>query len=111
VYVSDVRLDVADGTADHILEDQIINGNWKYFSEATLQFRDAGANALTGLNLAFAQMIAQNSNDPTITKQLPGVVSTTAWSNNFPNPRVVSGGVSNFTRGGDTCAPGIFSLF
>jgi hypothetical protein len=111
VYVSNVALDVADGSADHILEDQIINGNWKYFSEATLQFRDAGANALTGLNLAFAQMIAQNSNDPTITKQLPGVVSTTAWSNNFPNPRVVSGGVSNFTRGGDTCAPGIFSLF
>jgi hypothetical protein len=113
VYVSNVALDVADGTADHILEDQIINGNWKYFSEATLQYRAGNGGPpvdLAGSTRNFADMIAAYASDPIVTRQVPGVVSLPAWSNNFPNPRVVSGGVSNFTRGGNTCAPGIFTV-
>jgi len=105
--------DTVDGTADRIREDRINDGSYFYVQEPTIQWRVAGANALpAGLKTNFAEMIRDNAGDPVVTKQLPGVTSLPVWWSATGLARtVLSSGISNYSRLGNSCQPLTYQPF
>lgn len=99
--------DTKDGAVDNVLEDKVISGEYPLYVESTVQFRPG----LAGDQKAFHDLIRDKSGLPSITLNLPGIISLASQKPNavLANQGKLNGGHHFFTRNGETCNASVFN--